>query len=105
MATVVFSLISFAFVAAQGGTIFLTAWIIKRQFKLINAWKPVLMLASYLFWTLGTVVAYTALGGGGGLFEGFGLLLTLFFTALISAFVYAVIWTVLPILTNKREVD
>jgi hypothetical protein len=73
------------FAAAQG----LAARQIGSNSKLS---KLGLMLTSYAFWIVLTIAGYTMLGGDGGLMDGFGLVLMLCFSALISALVYAVAW-------------
>ena len=89
------SLFGIGFAAAQGGAIFLTAWIAKRLLKLENPWwQPLLMLLSYFAWILATAVGYTQLGGEWGMMDGGLMMVSLFTSAAISAFIYAVVWQV-----------
>jgi multidrug transporter EmrE-like cation transporter len=84
-----------SFAAAQGFAVLLTAafglHLLKRSSSLA---KFVSMALSYAGWVTFTIVGYSLLGGEGGLMDGFGLVLFLCFTALISSFLYLVAWTV-----------
>jgi hypothetical protein len=51
------------------------------------------MAVSYVAWITLTISGYALLGGDGGLMDGFGMVLVLCFTALVSTFIYLVIWT------------
>ena len=93
------NLLGFGFAAAQGGAIFLTAWLAKRYVNLESAWwKPLLMLLSYFGWIVATVVGYTLLGGEWGMMDGGLFMLSLFGSAAKSALVFAVAWQVGPYL-------
>jgi hypothetical protein len=82
------------FVAAQGGVVFAVAWWLTRRFGAGHASaKATAMAVSYAAWIGLTVLVYALLGGEGGLMDGFGLLLFLCFTALVSSLVYLVVWT------------
>ena len=83
------------FVAAQGAVIFGTAFLALRLLK-TSHWmaKGAAMIASYALWSTFTIVGYFLLGGDGGLMDGFGMIVGLCITALISSIVYLVVWTV-----------
>jgi len=83
------------FMAAQGGVVFGTAYLALRLFK-TSHWlsKLFAMAISYAGWVTFTIAGYSLLGGGGGLMDGFGMVLMLCFFALISSLVYLVVWTV-----------
>jgi hypothetical protein len=92
------------FMAAQGGVIFLTArWVLHR--RKIAHWtgKIAAMLISYMAWISFTIAAYILLGGEAGFMDGFGLVLTLCFGALISSFVYLLIWLLHPSPESPEE--
>lgn len=86
-----------AFIAAQGAVIFGTAYVgskmIRRSSRSAKAWS---MLISWFAWVAFTIIGYGMLGGDGGLMDGFGLLLTLCFTALASTFIFLMAWVTLP---------
>ncbi|MCW4461131.1 hypothetical protein OK349_05380 [Sphingomonas sp. BT-65] len=91
-----------AFAAAQGAAIFVTAFLALRVLGIAHrAVRLPAMLISYAGWVGATVVGYAALGGEGGLMDGFGMLLMLCFTALISTSVYSAIWTVSPLFNRE----
>jgi hypothetical protein len=92
------------FALAQGGVIFVTALLCTRLIRAnSNLAKLGLMLASYAFWIVLTIAGYTMLGGDGGLMDGFGLVLMLCFSALISTFIYAVVWALVPSKSDKAN--
>ncbi|HKQ44747.1 MAG TPA: hypothetical protein VJS47_05070 [Rhizomicrobium sp.] len=81
------------FMAIQGAVVFATArW--SLRFLKVSHWfgKITAMSISYTAWIVFTIAGYTVLGGEGGLMDGFGLVLFLCFTAMISSFVYLVAW-------------
>lgn len=85
------------FAVAQGGVIFLTALVAVRRLGLdSNAARIVSMVLSWAGWIVFTLIGYFALGGEGGIMDGFGMLLILFRTASISAFIYLIAWICLP---------
>jgi hypothetical protein len=91
------------FVIAQGGAVFLTAWLLHRYLELaISWWKPMLMLLSYFAWVLATGIGWSLLGGGWGLMEGGLMILSLFVSAAISSLLFLVFWVVLPLLNKKH---
>ena len=94
------------FVAAQGGAIFATAFLALR---FLQADQPAArlpaMLVSYAAWVLATVIGYMMLGGEGGLMDGFGMVLMLCFTALISTFVYSAVWALAPVFNRDATND
>lgn len=55
--------------------------------------KAAAMVISYAGWVAITIGGYGAMGGEGGLMDGFGLVLVLCFTALISSVAYLIAWT------------
>jgi hypothetical protein len=84
------------FAVAQGGVVFITAWLLSSFVKSQSCLSKLgLMLASYCIWAAITLGGfYTMMGGGsGGLFEGMGFPMILCITALLSSLVYAVIWS------------
>lgn len=85
------------FMAAQGAVVFLTARWGLRHLE-ISHWpgKIAAMVISYIAWILFTFAAYTLSGGEGGLMDGFGLVIVCFFSAMISSFVYLLIWLFYP---------
>ncbi len=94
----------FGFALAQGGAIFLTAWLAKRYLNLGSAWwKPLLMLMSYFAWIVATGVGYTLLGGEWGMMDGGLFMLSLFGTAAKSAMLYAVVWQVAPLFLRHEN--
>jgi hypothetical protein len=54
------------------------------------------MAVSYAGWVAATIVGYALIGGDGGLMDGFGMVLFLCFTALISSLVYLLLWAFWP---------
>lgn len=79
------------FAILQGAVIFTTAYIICKAIG--NVWsKFSFMAVSYCGWVLVTIVGYSSLGGDGGLFDGFGMVLVLCFTALLSSIGYLALW-------------
>jgi hypothetical protein len=84
-----------AFMAAQGGVIFATAYLVLRLLK-TSHWmaKGAAMIASYVLWSVLTISGYFLIGGDGGLMDGFGMILGLCITALFSSIVYLAIWTI-----------
>jgi len=91
-----------AFFAAQGGAIFATAFLCLRRLgadQRLNR-LPAIMV-SYAVWIMFTLIGYFMLGGEGGLMDGFGLVLMLCVTALISALVYAAVRSFVP--SRERE--
>jgi hypothetical protein len=90
-------LLLLGFGAAQGAAIFATAFIALRLMgRDYRVARLPAMLLSYAGWVAVTIVGYGLLGGEGGLMDGFGLLLMLCFTALISTFVYTAVWMLTP---------
>ncbi|WP_257543567.1 hypothetical protein [Sphingopyxis sp. DBS4] len=82
------------FPIAQGAVIFGTAYLWLRMLETSSrSAKASAMAVSYAVWIAVTIGGYTMLGGEGGLMDGFGLVLILCFTALLSSFVYLVLWT------------
>jgi len=82
------------FVVAQGAVIFGTAKVGLRLLKFSRRpAKITAMLASYVLWIVFTIGIYAAMGGDGGLMDGFGLVLVLCCTYLISSFAYLLFWT------------
>jgi len=82
------------FVAAQGAVIYETARVVLHLLKLSQRpAKIAAMLASYVLWIAFTIGIYAVMGGDGGLMDGFGLVLVLCCTALISSFAYLLFWT------------
>ena len=85
------------FAAAQGAAVFATAYLGLRLLKKSH-WlaKGAAMAASYAGWSSLTLIGYALMSGDGGLMDGFGLVLVLCLTALVSSIVYAVVWAMLP---------
>lgn len=82
------------FAAVQGAVVFATAFVANRIVGAdTRAAKAVTMTASYVGWVAITIGGYAALGGDGGLMDGFGFVLVLCFTALISSGGYLIAWT------------
>jgi len=85
------------FAAAQGGVVFLTArW--GLQFLKISHWsgKIAAMMISTIAWITFTVAAYMLGGGEGGIMDGGLWILMLCFSAMISSFVYMLVWLFIP---------
>lgn len=94
------------FVLLQGAAIFATAFGVAYFFGLKSAWwKPILMLASWFGWAALTITGYLATGGDGGLMDGFGMILTLCFTALISALVFTAGWCLIGSQEDSSSAD
>jgi hypothetical protein len=92
------------FIIAQGGAVFLTAWLAHRYLALAAGWwKPMLMLLSYFAWVFATGIGWSLLGGGWGLMEGGVMILSLFVSAALSSLVFLVFWLVLPLMNKKLE--
>ncbi len=93
------------FIALQGAVIFETA---RRSLKVmrISHWlgKIVATILSYFGWISLTIAGYMLLGGDGGLMDGFGFILILCFTAMISTLVYLLIWLLWPF-KGEREAN
>jgi hypothetical protein len=92
------------FVAAQGGAIFASAFLVLHLLganQRINRLPA--MILSYVAWIAATIMGYAVLGGEGGLMDGFGLVLMLCFTALISTLVYTAIWNIVPSFNRETE--
>ncbi|QIL02199.1 hypothetical protein G7078_04965 [Sphingomonas sinipercae] len=90
------------FVAAQGLVVFVSAYLILRVVGSTSwAAKGAAMLISYVIWVAVTIVGYSLIGGDGGLMDGFGMVLTLCFCALISSIVYLLVWAA----PSRRVVD
>ena len=82
------------FAAAQGFAVLLTAALTLHLMNKSSAIaKLIAMALSYVGWVTFTVVGYSLLGGEGGQMDGFGLVLFLCFTALVSSFLYLLAWT------------
>ena len=82
------------FVIVQGAVVFGTAYLSLRLLKVSRrSAKIAAMVTSYTLWVAITISGYTVLDGDGGLMDGFGLVLSLCFTALVSSFIYLVVWT------------
>ncbi len=89
------SILVIAFAAAQGFVVLATAAVALHLLKKSSALaKFTAMAASYVAWVTFTISGYSMLGGEGGLMDGFGLVLFLCFTALVSSFIYLVAWSV-----------
>ena len=84
-----------AFAAAQGFAVLVTAAIALHLLG-ASSWqaKFLAMAVSYIAWIAFTVGGYSLLGGEGGFMDGFGMLLLLCFTALVSSFIWLVLWTI-----------
>lgn len=96
------NLFGIGFVAAQGGAIFLTAWLAVRYLELgSNWWKPLLILLSYFAWIIATGIGYSLLGGEWGMMDGGLFMLTLFKSAGVSSLVYLFGWLLFPLLCKR----
>jgi hypothetical protein len=85
------------FIIAQGAAVFGTAWIGTRLIGTSSRLaKAAAMALSYVGWAAFTLAAYACFGGDAGFFDGFGLILFLCFTALISSLVYGLAWAFWP---------
>lgn len=90
-----------AFFAAQGGAVFATAcWGLHRLGT--DHWlaKVAAMAVSYAGWIIFTFIVYALIGGEGGYMDGFALLLSLCWTALVSSFLYLLAWLLAGPLKN-----
>ena len=92
------ALLALAFVALQGAAIFATAYLAARLLK-SSHWftKCCVMAVSYATWIAVTLIGYSMLGGEGGLMDGFGLMLSLCFTALVSSVIFTTGWLAAPL--------
>lgn len=99
--TFVFALIFFA---VQGLAVLVTAAIAVKLLR-IDHWsvKIAAMLVSYLAWIAFTLSGYAVLGGEGGLMDGFGMMLMLCFTALLSSAFWTAAWLVAPSVGGARH--
>ena len=81
------------FAAAQGGVVVVTAFALSDLFGPRTALTKIASVClSYAGWVGVTIGGYALLVGEGGLMDGFGLLLFLCFTALVSSALYLVGW-------------
>lgn len=81
------------FAAVQGAVVFITAFASRRIIGTdTRSSRVVAMVLSYIGWVVITIGGYSAIGGDGGLMDGFGFVLALCFTALISSVAYTVAW-------------
>jgi hypothetical protein len=85
------------FMVAQGAAVFGTAFLGLRVLK-SSHWlaKAAAISLSYAAWVAFTITGYALLGGRGGLMTGFGFVLFLCFTALISSAGFWFVWTCWP---------
>ena len=98
-----FSLIILVIAAAQGGAVFATAWLAWKKLRLAHAaWKPLLMVGSYIGWAALTLLGFTLLGGG-GLMDGLVMVLFLLFTCAVSSAVYLAAWWIGPLLVGSAR--
>jgi hypothetical protein len=90
-----------AFAAAQGGAVFATAWWGLRRLG-TDHWlaKAAAMAVSYAAWIAFTLLLYTLMGGQGGYMDGFALLLSLCWTALVSSGLYLAAWLLAGLLKS-----
>jgi hypothetical protein len=102
------SIVTFAFMllffAAQGFAVLLTAALALKLLR-VEHWsaKIAAMFVSYLAWITFTLSGYAMLGGEGGLMDGFGMMLFLCFTALLSAAFWTAAWLVTPLIGGARH--
>jgi len=98
-----FWLVILAFVAAQGGVIFATAYL---SLKLVrnSHWlaKIAAISLSYVTWITVTVVGYFMTGGDGSFMKGFSIVLLVCFTASVGSFGYAMAWLIWPFVRKAR---
>lgn len=88
-----FLLFGLLFVVAQGAAIFTTAYLALSALKIFDRYAKICaMFLSYAVWIAGTIIGYAMIGGEGGLMDGFGLVLFLCFTALVSSALYLAAW-------------
>ena len=91
-------LIFLAFVGAQGAIIVSTAGIaLQRMGKSHWLTRILACVVSYIAWIAITIIGYILLGGEGGLMDGFGAVLDLCFTALVSTLIMGTIWIAAPL--------
>ncbi len=96
--------VQIVFVLAQGAAVFSTAFLALRILGNSHPLaKVVAMGFSYLAWSGCTVAGYALSGGDGGLMDGFGLVLLLCFTALLSSVFYCLIWALAPYFTRPSN--
>ena len=90
-------LFAIMFVAAQGFAVVSTALIVAK-FLGITRWfgKIAAVLISYAGWITFTLIGYAIFGGEGGFMDGFGLMLMLCFTALLSSMFWTAAWFAAP---------
>ncbi|MFN3456040.1 MAG: hypothetical protein ACK4Z8_00515 [Novosphingobium sp.] len=89
----IFGLIVLAVACVQGLVIFGSAYAIWNWRNFRNGWlKAPLVILSWLAWCALTIAGYAALGGDGGLMDGFGLVLFLCITALLGSLIFLVGW-------------
>jgi hypothetical protein len=86
------------FAVAQGAAVFGTAYLGLRILR-TSHWfgKAVAISVSYAAWVALTITGYALLRGDFGLMDGFGFVLFLCFTALISSAGYWLAWTCWPL--------
>lgn len=83
------------FAAAQGAAVFATAWLALRMLRRSSRIaKTIAMAASYAIWIAATLAGYIMLGGEGGFMDGFGMILFLCLTAIMSSLVYLLAWSI-----------
>ncbi|MBB4615523.1 hypothetical protein [Novosphingobium taihuense] len=79
--------------SVQGLVVFGSAYALWHWRGFSNVWlKAPLMLMSWLGWCILTIAGYAALGGDGGLMDGFGLVLILCITALLGSLLFLLGW-------------
>lgn len=81
------------FAAIQEAVVFASAFAGRRIIGAETRSSRVVAIdLSYIGWAVITIGGYSAIGGDGGLMDGFGFVLVLCFTALISSVAYTVAW-------------
>lgn len=86
-------IILIAISSVQGLVVFGSAYAMWRWRNFSNGLiKAPLMLVSWLAWSILTIAGYAALGGDGGLMDGFGLVLILCITALLGSLLFLLGW-------------
>lgn len=79
--------------SVQGLVVFGSAYALWNWRNFSNGWlKAPLILLSWLAWCILTIAGYAALGGDGGLMDGFGLVLILCITALLGSLLFLLGW-------------
>lgn len=79
--------------SVQGLVVFGSSYAMWHWRNFSNGWiKAPLMLLSWLAWSILTIAGYAALGGDGGLMDGFGLVLILCITALLGSLLFLLGW-------------